>query len=104
MDKPPEKHNLPDATVTIWRDVALKYSPTESGAGDRMLVQHVTGSSDDIVVIKLRGAPKLQRVVAQMEISSSSPAVPALAGVRFSLADLDQAEERRLLAIYNMFP
>lgn len=100
-----EKLKLPDGTVSLQRNVQLRYSPTESGVGDHMIVQHVTGNEDNVVVTKAGGTRKVRRVVMHMDIATSStPAMPAMTGSHFSLEDVDEDDERRLLAVYDMFP
>jgi hypothetical protein len=39
-----------------------------------------------------------------MDVSSSTPALPAMTGFHFSLVDLDEADEKRLLEVQAMFP
>lgn len=103
-EKPVETLKLPDAVISLRRRVELKYSPTESEVGDHMTVQHITGSEENVVVTKGGGQPKLKRLVMHMDIASSSPALPAMTGFHFSLADLAEEDEKQLLKIYNMFP
>jgi hypothetical protein len=105
MDKPAEKLRLPDGsgTVSLMRDVTLKFSPTESDVGDRMIVQYVSGNEENIVAVKGAGVTRLKRLVTHMDISSPTAAVPAMTSFHFSLADLDEADEQRLLKIYEMF-
>jgi hypothetical protein len=69
-----------------------------------MTVRHITGNKEDVIVTKAGGTLKLKRLVMHMDISSSTPAVHAITGFHFSLADLEEADEKRLLAIYAMFP
>jgi hypothetical protein len=96
---------LDDATVILRRGVELRFSPTETSIGHHMTVQHVTGHADDVVIMWSSGTPKVKRIVMHMNIATSStPAIPAMTGTHFSLADLDEASERRFLAIYGMFP
>jgi hypothetical protein len=104
MDKQAEKVKLADATVSLLRDVELKFSPTESSVGDHMTVQHVTGNKEDVIITRADGTLKIKRLVMHMDISSSTPAVPSVAAFHFSLADLAEADEKRLLTIYEMFP
>jgi hypothetical protein len=105
MDRPIEERNLPTGgTVSLLRHVTLTFSPKLSSVGDRMVLHHLNGNYEDIVVTEAGGAPKLKRVVMQMELASSTPALSALTGSHYSLVDLDKADEKRLQAIYDMFP
>ena len=103
-DQPAETLKLVDGTVSLYRNVKFMHGAQELGAGDHMIVQHVTGSEEDVVVIREGRKPRVKRVVQHLEIQTSSPAVPATTTVSRSLADLDEDTEKRLLAIYKMFP
>jgi hypothetical protein len=105
VEQPAEKRKLPDGTgtVSLKRDVPLKFSPTESDLGDHMTVQYARGKEENIVVVKGSGTTKLKRLVMHVDFSNSTPAMPPMTASRFSLADLDEADEQRLLKIYKMF-
>jgi len=103
-DQPAEKLKLDDGTVSLYRNVKFMHGTQELGAGDHMIVQHVTGDEEDIVVIQEGGKAKVKRLVEHLEIQTSSPAVPATGTVGHSFADVDADTEKRLLAIYKMFP
>jgi hypothetical protein len=103
-EKPTEKLKLADGTVSLQRDIQLKYSPTETGVGDHMIVQHVTGTEENVIIIKTAGKPRVKRLAMHMDVAPSTPAVPSLTAVSHSLEDVDQDDEKRLLAIYDMFP
>ena len=78
---------------------------TQELRADHMIVeQHVTGNREDVVIIQESGRPKVKRLVQDLGIRTSSPAVPATSAVTNSFADLDADTEKRLLAIYRMFP
>jgi hypothetical protein len=103
-DQPPEKLRLLQGTAWLYRNVKFMHSTQELGAGDHMIVEHVSGNEEDVVVIQEGGKAKVKRVVKHLEIQPSSPAVPATSTVSHSLADVDADTERRLLAIYKRFP
>jgi len=103
-DRPPEKLRLMDGTAWLYRNVKFVHGTQELGAGDHMIVEHVTGNEEDVVVIQESGKSKIKRLVKHLEIQTSSPAVSATSTVGHSLADVDADTERRLLAIYKKFP
>jgi len=73
------------------------------GSGDHMTVRHVHGNEEDVIVTKDGGHLKVSRLVPQIRIQSSSPALPATSESGFALADVDAATEKRMLALYKMF-
>jgi hypothetical protein len=104
-DKPPEKLTLADGAVSLYRDTKFMAGIQEVGSGDHMIVQHHTGNEEDVVVVKIDGKDRVKRVVQQMQIQTpSSPALDSPVSFGNSLADLDAETEKRLLAIYEMFP
>ena len=103
-DQPPEKLRLMDGTVWLYRNVKFMHGTQELGAGDHMVVEHVTGNEEDVVVTQEGGKAKVKRLVKHLEIQASSPGVHAPSTVSHSLADVDVDTERRLLAIYKRFP
>jgi hypothetical protein len=103
-DQPPEKLSLLEGTVWLYRNVKFMHGTQEFGAGDHMIVEHVTGNEEDVVVIQEGGKAKVKRLVKHLEIQTSSLGVPATSTVSHSLADVDTDTERRLLGIYKRFP
>ncbi len=99
-----ETRKLVDGEVSLYRNVKWMDGPKEVAVGDHMIVQHITGNADDVVVLNEAGKLRVKRLVTHMVISTSSPAVPASAKFPQSFAELPDAEEKRLLAIYNLFP
>jgi len=70
-----------------------------------MIVEHVTGNEEDVVVIQEGRKTKVKRLVKHLEIQTSSPGMLATSTVSHSLADVVDADnERRMLAIYKRFP
>jgi len=97
------KMKLADSTVTLRRGIELKFSPTESGTGDHMTVQYFSGNADEVVVFSSGGATQVKRLVMHMDIqASSTPALPAMTGTHFSLENVDDDDEKRLLKIHEM--
>jgi hypothetical protein len=81
---------LSDATVMLRRDVELKFSPSESGTADHMTVHHATGNAEDVAIVKSGDSLQVRRMVMHMDIATGpTPAIPAMTGVHFSLADLE---------------
>jgi hypothetical protein len=104
-DKAPEKLTLSDGTVLLYRDTKFMVGMQEVGSGDHMIIEHNLGNQEDVVVLKIDGKNKVKRVVRQMQVRSpSSPALDSTVTFGSSFADLDAQAEKRLLAIYNMFP
>ena len=105
MDDPlAEKLTLSDGTVSLYRDAKFMHGTEEMGAGDHMIVQYVTGNEEDVVIIREGEEFKIKRLVPQLEIRTSSPAMPVNSRGGYSLANVDADTEKRLLARYKMFP
>lgn len=103
-NQPDETLKLADGTVSLYRKVKFMQGATEVAVADHMIVQHVTGNEDDVVVLTENGKPTVKRLVAQLEISVPPPAVGGSSSRGgFSFAPLPAEEEKRLLAIYKMF-
>jgi hypothetical protein len=99
-----ENLTLADATVSLYRDIKFMNGTKEIGSGDRMVVQYLTANEEDVVIVHEGAEPQIKRLVPQVEITTSSLAVPATSRGGFSLAAVDAETEKRLLAIYKMFP
>lgn len=103
-EKPPETLSLADGNVTLYRNTKLMVGTQEVGSGDHMIVEHLTGNQDDVMVVKEDGKDRVKRVVRQMQVQSPpSPALDSRVTFGSSLAALDEKNENRLLAIYKMF-
>ena len=103
-NQPDETLKLADGTVSLYRKVKFMQGATEVAVADHMIVQHVTGNEDDVVVLTENGNPTVKRLVPQLEISVPPPAVGGSSSRGgFSFAALPADEEKRLLAIYKMF-
>ncbi len=78
----------------------------EIGTGDHMIVEdRQIGNTEDVVVVKVDGEPRVKRVVQQMNIQMpSSPILDSTVTFGNSLAEVGEEAEKRLLAIYKMFP
>jgi hypothetical protein len=86
---------LADGTVvTITRDAKLMHTPQETSLGDRMLLQYEAGDKEDVIIIGKGGKPRVKRIGLRL----------GSAALEHSLEDVDSETERRLLAIYEMFP
>jgi hypothetical protein len=100
-----EKITLPDGEASLYRSVKFMEGAKEVASGDHMIVQNKqTGHSDDVVILRDGGKPKVKRLVQHMVIQTSSPALPATTGFAHTFADVDAETEKRLLALYDMFP
>ena len=103
-DELAEKLTLADATVSLYRDIKFMNGTKEIGGGDRMVVRYLTANEEDVVIVHEGAEPQIKRLVPQVEITTSSLTVPATSRGGFSLAAVDAETEKRLLAIYKMFP
>lgn len=87
---------LTDATVKLLRGQKFMHGKQQVAMGDRMTVQEVYGNEDDVVVIQVEGKTRVKRIAQHMTIPTGAGSV--------SLENLDAEDEKRLLAIYNLFP
>lgn len=71
---------------------------------DHMIVSHLTGNQEDVLIFSDAGQLSAKRLVRKMDfptpVSAYSP-VTAIPG--HDLASLSADDEKRLLAIYEMF-
>jgi len=92
---------LADATISLYRSVKLR-GAQEAVTGDRMIVHHRDGVTEDFVVVKVGEELKVKRVAQQ--ISIPMPSSTPLDDATVTLTQVVDGSEKRLLAIYSKFP
>lgn len=99
---PDETRKFPLAEATLYLGEHLNDDGTAFPA-DRMVVQHVTGNQDDVLIFKRGGKHRVGRVKLSMDIGSTTPAVPASVTFEHSVEEIPSDDEKNLLAIYDEF-
>ncbi|HLH10153.1 MAG TPA: hypothetical protein VKW78_23160 [Terriglobales bacterium] len=94
MAEPDKQLSLSDGTVRLYTNVKFLEGTKEICSGDHMIVQHVTGRDEDVVILREDGKATVKRIVLKMEFPSGRGGV--------SFADLDAKDVERLLAIYKL--
>lgn len=105
MAEPQEqKLKLGNDAVTLRRGIKLMDGGQELGTGDHMHVEYGIGNTTDAMILQQGGSLKIKKMIPQIQISTSSPAISASSNSSWTLGDLSADVEKRLLAIYKMFP
>jgi hypothetical protein len=76
MNATDEILKVADGTVRLRRNVKFMNGTQETGAGDRMIVEHLIGNEEAVVIIQENGKQKVKRLVPQ-----STTVGPALSQV-----------------------
>ncbi|MGB8786677.1 MAG: hypothetical protein WA755_05530 [Candidatus Acidiferrales bacterium] len=71
---------------------------------DRMVVQDFTGNEDDIVIYERDGKRRAGQLRMLMVLGPQKPATSVSTDFNEAVEDLSPEEEKRLLAVYDMFP
>ena len=98
-----ETINLSDATVKLRRGVPVMWG-AEKRIGSHMIIDYRLGNTKEVLIVEDAGQLRVKGVSLQMEVHSSSPAVPASTSFQKSLFDVDAETEKQMLAIYKRFP
>lgn len=98
-----ETINLSDATVKLRRDLTVMWG-AEKRTGSHMIIDYRLGNTKEVLIVEEAGQLRVKGVSLQMEVQTSSPAIPASTSFKHSLFDVDAETEKRMLAIYEKFP
>jgi hypothetical protein len=94
--KPSATLELSDANLTLWRGCTFKGAPQQWRTGDRMIIKDkCTGAEEDVLVVGAGAQRTVKGLVMQIEMATGRSG--------YSFAELDAANQKRLLTIYKMF-
>lgn len=98
-NKPHRTKQLSDATVSIYR-AARRFG---DDLCDRMVVEHLTGTHEDVVIYKQNGQRRVARLRMKLNmIAGSSPAIPVSTYITEFLEPVGAKDEERLLATFDL--
>lgn len=103
QDQPDGTYKFTDAKANLYTGVSLNYSG-ESITADRMIVEHIKGNEEDVLVFEHDGKRRVGRVRLDMSIPSESPGISPAPTFQYRVEDIPPDEEKHLLAIYDHLP
>jgi len=94
MAEPDKKLTLSNGTVSLYKHVQFKDGEKLVCTADRMVVEHLTGNEEHVVILREKGTLIVKRLVLQIEVGSGGR------GGGASFADLGEEAVERYLALY----
>jgi|SRR5882762_6727737 len=90
-----------DAEAKLFGGAKQFNDGTREMVCDETVVQHFTGTEEEVVIYERDGNRRVGRIRLLMGLSSGSPATPTSATFSEAVEDLDADNEQRLLTIYD---